>query len=617
MADKRVYVNMITDFQPYNRNTKIKAQPQKPRAKRDITSSRASHTPAEIQKFKDGVANIKDWTSLKLDHKHVQVVYWFDVEGLSKAECAKRYPNKEGLPCSAANIFKTYNKYAPRFYAEKGLTFIPLGKRITPRARALVPRYSVPRRQGAVDKRLPISKRADAVPYTTSRLDRELRKLFERLPEPAVSTTTVSFEKHVSSHVVTDEDWTICKAKDMLKFVCKASDISHGSESCIHIKRSCAVKHCEVICKALQNRPYIHTIQYGPEFSADTVSRFTACCSPLLPSGLPSHVNTSFGTFEQEWSMSDLEELYTFALCVGAFDICDMVIDRWHEKIQRPEPRVVTDDFGNTHIFSILQFGPELPNFPQKDDAHGFRFFLSVLASQGQAGWDLLCDTHLGNWHEEVKKELALEMSSGAMLNLVDASPEFVCEMFHHHGPQGVARCYRKQAFRPCPEMEIVAAHAHESAQGTLHSDLKRIDPSNRSFGVEEASDTDNENILQISIPDFDWVHNRYPRYNEDDSETLYFNQFIPDRLRQNRNTYLDDRMRYKNPCFNAHHDTEAICEEKIRMVKAKLALFREEGIVLDQGVLDRALGGLGERDYGAEDGEEEDDDDDEMDVDG
>ncbi|KAJ4315077.1 hypothetical protein N0V94_006131 [Neodidymelliopsis sp. IMI 364377] len=116
----------------------------------------------------------------------------------------------------------------------------------------------------------------------------------------------------------------------------------------------------------------------------------------------------------------------------------------------------------------------------------------------------------------------------------------------------------------------------------------------------------------QISIPDFDWIHNRYPRYNEDDSEFSYFNQFIPDRLRQNRNTYLDDRMRYKNPKFNAHHDTETICEEKIRMVKAKLALFMEERIELDQEVLDRALGELGEGD----DEEEDDDDDDEMNID-
>lgn len=49
--------------------------------------------------------------------------------------------------------------------------------------------------------------------------------------------------------------------------------------------------------------------------------------------------------------------------------------------------------------------------------------------------------------------------------------------------------------------------------------------------------------------------------------------------------------MDYTNPKFNAHHDSKAICEEKIRMAKEKIELFRKEGIELDDDKLERALG--------------------------
>lgn len=58
--------------------------------------------------------------------------------------------------------------------------------------------------------------------------------------------------------------------------------------------------------------------------------------------------------------------------------------------------------------------------------------------------------------------------------------------------------------------------------------------------------------------------------------------------LRQHRIAHLCERMQYLNPKFNAHHDTKEVSEEKLRMVKERLGLFKEEGI--DDEEVERTL---------------------------
>ncbi|KAJ4352595.1 hypothetical protein N0V95_004100 [Ascochyta clinopodiicola] len=217
----------------------------------------------------------------------------------------------------------------------------------------------------------------------------------------------------------------------------------------------------------------------------------------LTRSSLPSHVTTGFGTFKQEWTMPELEDLYVLAISVGAFDVCDMVIDFWHKEMRRPNQRVVQDEFGDTTVFSILDFGPEFLNFLQENDVKGFYFFLNVLIMHGQAGYDLLRSMQLGNWHTKVKKTLTSAIKSGRTIDLVTISPKFVC-----------------------------------------------------------------------------------------------FSEHVPDRLRQIKNSHVDNRMHYANPKHNAHHDTRAICEEKIRIVKEKINLFKEAGIELDDEEFERLTSG-------------------------
>lgn len=609
MAGKRKRDGALTTTLHSSQDNTTNPLPQRWRKKQDAPTD-TTYTISQILAFKDGISKTKDWTSPTGSPKHVQVIYWFDVDGLTKAECAERYPNRDGKPCSATNVFKVYNTYAPRFYAERGLTYVPLGKRGIPRAQvtdAVVPLQRKTRVGGRKGTR------------KVSIVDRELKRLFGKLPEPKSATSLVvshNSDTRVSaqcSRLATPEGTDDLVPKyDVFTFICKVDFTRHGSPTGPCVERACLVRHCNTIRDALLENPNVRALHYGPEISIDTVSRFVACISPTLQPHLLMYVTTQFGTFEQEWTLSDLEDLYVFAVIMGAQEVCDLVMDQWVEELRRPEPRMIRNEHGEVEVFDLLGFGPEFLGFLHANDEQGFKFFLSVLVTHGSAGWALLCDTCLGNWHEDVKKALIETIQEGRAVDLVAASREIVCVKFHHHGSEAGWRCYKCPALgTPLPPKTKEARPAQAPTPWTRN--LRRFCDD---VGLDEDGDDD---ILQLTVPGFLCVHDRHPRDDDIDSDLVYSRACTIDRLRQHRNDYIDERMRYANPKFNAHHDTVEVCEQKLRMVREKLALFKEKGIKLSEEEVDKALG-VSEDPGGVEededeDGEDEDGDEEEFEV--
>ncbi|KAH6644712.1 hypothetical protein C7974DRAFT_440254 [Boeremia exigua] len=524
------------------------AFPQKRQKKHDL-STEPIYTIAQVLAFKTEVRKIRDWTSSTIAQKHIQIIYWSDVEGLSKAECCKRYPNRNGNPSSLTTIFQVYNKWAPQFYAEKGVAYVPLSKRTAAR--------------GAVE-RPPMQRKKRARTTKSSDIDLELEKAFATLPKYALSASTLTETSAACSCPASPSDLSAySRINNVVQFLSKPDIDTDTLPSGPPIPLATLLKHCTALRAPLLANPLIDAIYHGPEVSADTVCRFAACISPTLCSRLPPTVTTPYGVFEQAWNTSELEDLYVFAGSVGAWGVCDLVLDRWSEELRRPEARQVLNEWGDVEAFDVLGFGPEFMSFLQANDGKGFAFFGSVLVGAGQEGWDRMGAVGLAGWCRETKEALVEMVREGRVVDLRNASRDAVCKAFHHRGWVTAAPTRPTHDQRPS------------------------------CFNVDE-------NVLQLTIPDFPAVP------SQDISDDL--TDFITcktDRLRQHRNDYLLNRMQYTNPKFNAIHNTPEICAEKLRLVREKLTLFEDEGIELSDEEAARALVRLSVLSVG-EEGEDE-----------
>lgn len=573
-------------------DTAASPQPQAKRSKQD-------HTIDDLRAFEDGVSGIKNWTSRTVITKHLQVIYWFDVEHLSKEECVKRYPNKQGKPCSMTNIFKVYNTYAPRFYTEKGIQHVPLGKRGAARAA---------RKKKKTKKKGRSVKRVKRNP-----LDVRLEVLFASLPDYASSPLRSQSRHDTASicphHQRPDKtDGADAADENSITSICKTGLNTHGDPSGIQIPRSSILRHCSAVRESLLDNLHINTITHGPEISADTICRLAACISEGIQPRLPDAVTTAHGTFEQEWSTAELEDLYVLAVTLEAGAVCDLVIDRLVAELRCAEARVVVDEVEEARYFDILEFGPELLNFLWLNDAKGFTFFANVLFNHGSKGYARMDKMNLANWHEGVKTSLIQMMEEGGVIDLFSAPSSTICDTFHHHELTDFTR--RLPAQPPQPQNEETAAPTkslrHTSA--TAHPRLEDFD----------SPEQNASNTLPLSIPCFPLTHRKRPQIDDIMNDPIYERtEHGLDRLRAHKTTHLHERLQYRSKKFNAHHDSEETCRMKLAMCREKVALFEARGIEVSDEEVEAAVvaqekaeeaggGGPGEDEDGDEDEEME-----------
>lgn len=534
-------------------STKISRQPQQRQTKRNSRPESKVCTRADIHAFENGISKIKDWTSKTVVAKHVQVIYWFDVEHLSREECIKRYPNKHGKPCSMTNIFKVYNTHAPRFYAEKGLGYIPLGKRS--RARALtIKKKNKKKKKGKSVKKV-----------KRNQLDVRLEELFATLPDHASPPPELQEDVGISPCAHHRTQVFDTADKDTITLLCKMGSTTYGDPSGIQLPRASLLRYCSTISAFLLENPHIHTITHGPEISADTISRFIACITaPPQQPRLPDFITTAYGTFEQEWSMSELEDLYVLGVTLGAGSVCDLVIDQLVDDLRRPEPRTVVDDFGEARSFDALDFGPELLNFLWLIDKKGFTFFGNLLLSHGPRGYAKMTSTHLSNWHADVKQSLIETIENSNVIDLFFTPPSTLCTTFHHHN-------------HPPTDFPTTPPKPH-STPASARPAQTRPKPT-----------------LHLSIPRSPLTHRTHPQPllgTVTDDPIYQRAAYGLDRLRAHKTAHMDERLRYRGKVFNAHHDTGEVCRVKMAMCREKVGMFAGRGEEVEVSVTAQEEGG-------------------------
>lgn len=104
------------------------------RQKKPKTESRApnEYSADEIEAFMIAKENIQDWASSDIETKYLDVITWTDRDHLTCSECAVKFVDEGHAlrnSCSAQHINRIYGIWAPRFYAEMGITFVPIAVR--------------------------------------------------------------------------------------------------------------------------------------------------------------------------------------------------------------------------------------------------------------------------------------------------------------------------------------------------------------------------------------------------------------------------------------------------------------------------------------------------------
>ncbi|KAH7066988.1 hypothetical protein BKA63DRAFT_557578 [Paraphoma chrysanthemicola] len=233
-------------------------------------------------------------------------------------------------------------------------------------------------------------------------------------------------------------NWT---CHDLLSFKRRPADLPYGDPARPVLDRQAAAQYSEFLREQLSHEPGLEMIEYADSVRSSTISRFVACISPTLRTDLPTHdlievdedgerllLQTPIG-----WSMTELQELYLFALQMKCGDVCDMILDQWHEEFRRSAPQIVVDaEFGEETEFNILDISPEFLNILAVTDMSGLYFFTSLLVLKKE-GQNVLESLGVENWSDTIKLQLKekLELRSPRLLETMHADD--FCQQFHHH----------------------------------------------------------------------------------------------------------------------------------------------------------------------------------------
>lgn len=346
----------------------------------------------------------------------------------SRSECTKRYLTKDGTPCSTANIWKVYTTYAPRLYAEKDVSFVPLGQRDN--KDAATARHKEWRYVRAVGSR-----------GKMSRVDVELGQAFATLPHPPSSEEGTRMSDATANpcqhRLPSNKDPGMISPSEnepQVTFLCRHGNVSYNHSPSLTIPLSSLREQSTPFRTTLSSSSHIRTIHHSPKVTAATLSRFNACIDPTLISHLPSHVTTPYGVFEQSWIFNELQELYVLAVILGAWAVFILVFDRWTDELRRPEPRKLVNEWKEVVEFDGLGDGPELLSFALQNYERGFDFFASVSLSTGKEGREKMLTVGLGYCSEVTKKGLSRLIDRRRWVDLRTADADAVCAVFHSSG---------------------------------------------------------------------------------------------------------------------------------------------------------------------------------------
>jgi hypothetical protein len=235
---------------------------------------------------------------------------------------------------------------------------------------------------------------------------------------------------------------------DVLYFQNIDGDAILGHPSRPVINRQCALQYSEYLADMMEESPF-QVIKYTSDINEVTISRFVACISPSLRGDLPSHDIVEIGQEETrfteiQWSMKELKELYLLAEELGAWDVVDLVTDRWHAELHRAVPRRLTNEDGADLVFDILDFSPGFLEHLARRDPTGLDIFTDILVMKGEKGWEHMLKFGLESWGEGVKKMLVWKLMHDHQPKVSVEDEAYICEEFHrHHEYEGYV-CYKE-----------------------------------------------------------------------------------------------------------------------------------------------------------------------------
>ncbi|KAF1844415.1 uncharacterized protein K460DRAFT_397516 [Cucurbitaria berberidis CBS 394.84] len=606
------------------------------------------YTPEEIQAFDEGRKILADWGDDELSEKHLKLIQWIDRDHFRGEKLQQRwsdegYRGKGEKLISHTVLNRWYNERAEKFYAKKGLVWVPLRKRrdrntkisVQSKSTLLVPKRTSDR-SGAIPRPQEKTKGRFRKRTSFEKLDLKLLNLFSKTVKPTAIIVNLSAKRKLQSDI--NRYHANQQSIHAISFRRKDGDAPRGHPSRPLLRRDSAVRYCTSLRDMLKANPHTNTIVYGEDIDQITVRRFIACVSPSIRAGLPIHdlveiVENSHKTImstQIQWSMQELQDLYIFSHHMGASDVCDMVIDRWHEELHRPTVRMLCTELGSIEAFNILGFEPAFLNYLAEHDHKGFDFLIEVLVIKGEEGWKLLSTYGLSSWSEEVKTAVIEKLESVDPVSVSINDTDAICQGYHHHHEHG-GKCYRVQAtaaplatypttpvthskrvnfFNKYPQpvapgntrrWEIQRAFSEKEQEiknkrkRRRNEDIPELDsdahiqkklkefyedsddrgPYNRAEDPDDSDDDTHE--LSISLPD-EYNDSRY--YFSADSETYEDGNFTP-----RYTTFVqveNDRIRYNGKGMNGTKDGKGVAYKKMALVEERLALFRAHGYDVD-----------------------------------
>jgi hypothetical protein len=381
-------------------------------------------------------------------------------------------------------------------------------------------------------------------------------------------------------------------SKNVLSFKRKVGDARRGHPARPFLSRELAVEHCAFVRNATREGSIIDLIEYEDDIVDSTVTRFIACISPAPRPALPTHDiveifdagHRDFRATKIQWSMQELEDLYMFAHTIGAFDVCDMVIDQVHGVLHDRQQHLVHSTRGMTVDFNILSVSPAFLNLLSKKDKKGFDFFADVLTMNAEDTLALLKTAGLGNWRQRVKRALIEKLESDEASEVSKNDAVAICSKYHHHQGSGKG-CYKLEV----PEAPLVMlASALQQLPSPPPTPKKRIEPPRR----EEPPKNSKRRKLWASRLAFQKIERKaqkangcvHPESNDERANTrlqepqqeIYdeYEEYL-ERRRATRNV---DGLKYRGEGMNLVKDTAKMQRKKVTIVKERLQMFHDYG---------------------------------------
>jgi hypothetical protein len=638
-------------------------------------------TNDQIRIFLDKTKAIDDWSSDKVSAGHLKIIRWSDKDGIGVREISRRWiamGHGKGGKNQEANIYKLYDKHGPTFYRDKGIDFVrrtdrkhyrkveneklEMERKMRKAAETKqvhkpkeIASKTVEKGREVTDVRSgqaqlhfrsmaglhinhpnlqssPQSSPLTMEPQRALTQDQKLQALLAKRFDPSRNLLPVfkeaesATDKSLPSNDI-NRYRSNRRSHKLLTFKRKAGDTLLGHPTRPVLDRQSAVQYSKYLREALEDDRELGLVEYEGGIEETTIKRFIACISPRIRNTLPTHDVVEVAengkpvllSTRIQWSMQELRDLYLLARQLGADDVCDIILDRWHEEFHRDVHRTTVEESGDTKTFDMLDFDSDFLNYLASEDLRALEFFTDVLVLTKEAGWNVIDAHGLKGWDKTVKQMLVEKLQSEKIPSLATKDLKKICQTFHHHHGNTSGECYRVQAgfapltngvpkpeawvvvepeatagtasvqtltvpSKPAPKVDArgrywkhqqqlhddtTAHQSHVSKRKRSEQDAHVLAATKKRQKQDEARETEEDGMKSITITSNPFLHGTY-------TTKEYLEEGMGNDMRKPR--YVELGMQYSDKIGTLKNDGKESQLAKYRLVRKKLMEFQEAG---------------------------------------